>query len=697
MGPLFQRLRRALSPRSWRPQRTLGRFRGLARVRDWRIRTKILAAFALMLTLMIGVGIAGLGGLRATGRAFAEFQALNTTSARLSDLRDRFQSMRTQANEFLLYGQAESAEALKTATADARAVLEKVKGAGGVAEAASLLETVATSMDDYALMFEDLVAIQMDRNRIFDEDLLAGSEKILDNVQTLVESTDQKASAYPPILKLNVAVHAAIGFVDRYFVSSDYRWVHDAKRAIDDSRASLDLLESLLTDEKLLTLIDEVRGQIDDYDHAFSEAWNLVSARDSLSSDELAPLSAEIDGLLDQAHGTIKARMDSLDRSARDVSALAFETSVGLSIATSLFGLLAAFLVGRAITRPIRAIGDAMDRIVKGERETVVPGRERGDEVGEMAQAVEVFRVNAVDMERLQKEQLDSEAARAAEDRRNREALAARFEGDVSAIVDDVAKAAQTVEDAFNSLVSISKEATAKSGEAATAADATAGNVVAVAGATEELDASIRHISAQMRDARSVADDAAGQAQKTNAIVTDLSDGANRIGEVVKMITDIASQTNLLALNATIEAARAGDAGRGFAVVASEVKSLAQETARATDEISTQITGIQAATGEAVAAIGAITETVSNLSRISGVVSDAVDHQSGAVSEISQNAVEASSGTQATSEGIRAARSSVENAEATTAASLQASTALVRRAEEMRAKVEAFVTSLRAA
>ena len=362
-----------------------------------------------------------------------------------------------------------------------------------------------------------------------------------------------------------------------------------------------------------------------------------------------------------------------------------------------LFALAVSMFVAQGITKPLQRMTVAMNDLAGGKLDVEVPGIGRRDEVGEMAEAVEVFKSNAVARQELEAEQKETETRAVARRKSDMNKLADEFEGAVGQIVETVSSSSTQLEASAGTLTSTAERAQELTTMVAAASEEASTNVQSVASATEEMASSVNEISRQVQDSARMAGDAVDQARKTNDRVSALSKAAARIGDVVELINTIAGQTNLLALNATIEAARAGEAGRGFAVVASEVKALAEQTAKATGEIGQQIAGIQAATQESVNAIKEISGTIEKLSEISSTIAAAVEEQGAATQEISRNVQQAAHGTQQVSSHITDVQRGASETGSASSQVLSAAQSLSGDSKRLKLEVGKFLNSVRAA
>jgi methyl-accepting chemotaxis protein len=380
------------------------------------------------------------------------------------------------------------------------------------------------------------------------------------------------------------------------------------------------------------------------------------------------------------------------------------QTWEALSRALMIAGLIMAVIgaisvfVARGVSRAMRGMTEGMRELASGNFDVVMPGADRQDEIGDMVMAVEAFKEKAVEKARLEAEQKQTEDERAAAERRLAMiSIADGFESAVGEIVNTVSSASSELEAAANSLTRTAENTQSLSATVAATSEQASANVQSVASATEEMSASVSEIARQVQESSNIAADAVRQAEKTDARINELSQAAARIGDVVDLISAVAQQTNLLALNATIEAARAGEAGKGFAVVAQEVKALAAQTAKATDEISTQIAAMQSATQDSVTAIKDISGTINRISEIASVIAAAVEEQGAATQEISRNVAQAATGTTQVASNITEVNRGAAETGSASANLLTSAQSLSGESNRLKVEVDKFLATVRAA
>jgi methyl-accepting chemotaxis protein len=356
-----------------------------------------------------------------------------------------------------------------------------------------------------------------------------------------------------------------------------------------------------------------------------------------------------------------------------------------------------AWLISRSISGPLNQLGKRMQELAEGRLDGEIPGIGRGDEVGAMAATVQIFKDNALRMRELEQADAVNQQRAAAERRATMESLAADFERSVNGIVHSVATAADGMQSTAQSMTATASDASARASTVSAASHSASDNVSTVAAAAEELSGSVAEISRQVARSSEIAGKAVSDAERTNATVQVLSTGAEKIGEVIKLIHSIAAQTNLLALNATIEAARAGESGNGFAVVASEVKALANQTAKATEEISAQVAAMQTSTSDAVAAINGITQTIAQMSEITGSISTSISQQGDATREIARNIQSVATGSNEISAHIGGVTQAAGATGAAASKVLSNARELDNQSGLLRQAVDGFLAKVRAA
>jgi methyl-accepting chemotaxis protein len=430
--------------------------------------------------------------------------------------------------------------------------------------------------------------------------------------------------------------------------------------------------------------------------------------RDFMSWVEGSKTEVAATAAMSAAYAAIEPQIDSLvtdiaksnaeaQRNREEVRASTQQNMIVAILAIGFAAMTLAFLIGRAVVKPLTAMTFAMKHLAGGDLKIAIPGMGRHDEIGDMASAVEVFKLNAIERLRLEAEQKEAELRAAAERKALVLKLANDFEAAVGVIVDTVSSASTELEAAAGTLTGAARNTQQLSGRVAASSEQASANVQAVSAATEELASSVSEISRQVQESSRIAKDAVQQTVRTDTRISELSHAAGRIGDVIKLITAIAEQTNLLALNATIEAARAGEAGRGFAVVASEVKALATQTAKATEEIGTQIAGMQAATQDAVASIREISGTITRVSEISTTIAAAVEEQGAATGEIARNVQQAAQGTSEVASSISEVNEGAGETGSASAQVLASAQSLAQESTQLKVEVDRFLVTVRAA
>jgi methyl-accepting chemotaxis protein len=387
--------------------------------------------------------------------------------------------------------------------------------------------------------------------------------------------------------------------------------------------------------------------------------------------------------------------------STTEASDKAREATVRTSLMTGIVSILTLiagiWLVITNLTRPIESMKLSILDLANGNTHADIFGTDRGDELGEIAGAVLIFKQNILEAERMRSEQVETEKRMAEQRKADMLRLANQFQESVGRVVDTVSSASSQLESAAGQLTMNAASTQELSGAVASASEQTSVNVGGVAAASEQLSSTVLEIGRQVGESNTIAEEAVRQAAKTNQNVVALAQSAERIGAVVELIDQIAGQTNLLALNATIEAARAGDAGKGFAVVAQEVKALAAQTAKATSEIGSQIQSMQESTRQAVEAISEIASTIDRISAVSGAISAAVDQQGATTQEISRNVLEAAKGTSEVAASITAVSQGAQETGSASSQVLASAKSLSGDSRTLKIEVDRFLAMVRAA
>jgi methyl-accepting chemotaxis protein len=668
-----------------------------SRLPTLRFRAKISLGFALVLAISaVSLGTAYFGFDRVS-EAVASYRN-SVSEADLSRNIDReLISYRSLVKYYVVTGKEDDAKAAQAAEASLKEAIDK--SLSGTKQPARLegIKRLAIEFRNFASTFADILKAKRDSALIVQNQLSRDANMLrykLDDIASNAAESDLPAVELGA-KQVTAQLQAAVALANTFVVNSDQAVANSALARLKFVENSLHAITA--TDEKITAALKEAKGSLAEYRQALTKLVENAKTIEDLVT-EMGGSAGAISQGASAMKADLVAEQQRLERESNAIIGQTEQLIIVLAIGGTLLGAAFALLLGRGISKPMTAMCAAMRKLAGGDFDVVLPGLGRKDELGEMAGAVEEFKLQAI---------AKAERDAAAHDAQNREAGAARraelirfaddFESAVGSIVSNVSASAGQLEQAAGMLTRTAETTQDLSSQVAGASETTSSNIQSVASATEELSASVDAIGKQVRESNRIAEAAVGQAQQTDARIGKLSRAAAEIGDVVKLITAIAEQTNLLALNATIEAARAGDAGRGFAVVASEVKSLASQTAKATEDISNHIAGMQDATQESVAAIKEIGATIGQISSIAASITGAVEQQGAATQEIARNVQSVAQGTREAADNVvQVNRGATETGSASEEV-LSSAKALSSESTRLRSELDRFMANIRAA
>jgi methyl-accepting chemotaxis protein len=611
-----------------------------------RFRGKIMLGFVAVLAISaVSMGIAYLGFERVS-TGVAAYRNSVGESELAQNIDRELVSYSALARYFTASGREDDAKAALAAEAGLKDAIERTMRNTVDPARVNLITRLSREFHAFTKIFADVVRVKRDNEFLTQNQLMRSGNMLrykLDDLPSGVENDSDLAAVDLAAKKVASQFQTVTALINTFVVNSDRSVAASAMARLKFVDTALQAIPA--PDEKITKAIKEASLQLDEYRQTLSKLIDNAKEIEELSV-EMTDAAAAIRKASDSVKAALISDQRRLDGESRVVIGATERFVVLLALGGFLLGAALAIILGRGISRPMTMMCDAMRQLAGGNFEIVLPGLGRKDELGEMASAVEEFKKQAI--AKAEREAAVHEAQNKAASAARRDELirfANEFETAVGSIVANVSASAVQLEAAAGILTRTAETTQNLSGQAAGASEQASGNMQSVAAATEELSASVDEIGRQVQESNRIAQAAVRQAEQTDGRIGKLSRAAQEIGDVVKLITAIAEQTNLLALNATIEAARAGDAGRGFAVVASEVKSLASQTAKATDEISTHIAGMQDATQQSVAAIKEIGGTITQISTIASTIASAVEEQGSATQEIARSVQTVAEGT----------------------------------------------------
>jgi methyl-accepting chemotaxis protein len=669
----------------------------LAKLPALRFRGKVMLGFAVVLAISAAsMGIAYLGFEHVSG-GVATYRNSVTEADLARNIDRELISYQALARYYVVTGKEEDATAALAAEAGLKnAIDQSMRGTTNPA-ALDQITRLAREFQSFTKIFADILKYKRDSALITQNQLARNANMLrykLDDLPSNADDSELQAIQFGA-KKVTDQFQAASALANTFVINSDKVVAASALARLKFVENSLHAISS--KDEKIAQGLKEAAGLLADYRQALAKLIDNAKEIDELVAEMADSAAAIVKGA-----GAMKADLSSdQQRLEAESDATIGKTQwliLMLAAGGFLLGAALALVLGRGISRPMSEMCKAMRELAGGNFDVVLPGLGRRDELGEMAGAVEEFKMQAI-----AKAERDAEA----QDEQNKAAAAARraelirfadeFEAAVGVIVSNVSASAVQLEQAAGTLTRTAETTQSLSSQVAGTSEEASSSMQSVATATEELSASVDSIGQRVRDSSKIAEAAVLQAQQTDGRIGKLSRAAQEIGDVVKLITAIAEQTNLLALNATIEAARAGDAGRGFAVVASEVKSLANQTAKATDEISTHIAGMQGATQESVAAIKEIGGTIGQISNIAAEIAGAVEQQSSATQEIARSVQSVAQGTQEAAVNIMQVNRGATETGSASEEVLHSAKTLSTESTRLREELDRFMANIRAA
>ncbi|MHC6152406.1 methyl-accepting chemotaxis protein [Bradyrhizobium elkanii] len=667
------------------------------RIPTLRFRAKIMLGFAVTLALSAAtMGFAYMGFERVSAGVGSYRQSV--AEADLARNIDReLISYRSLARYFVATGKEDDAKAALAAEAGLKdAIMASMKGTTNPARLEQITK-LEREFRAFTKIFAEIVRIKNDSAQTAQNKLTRSATSMrykLDDLPSNADDSELQSIQFGA-KKVADQLQSITGAVNTFVVNGD-------KTVASSALARLKFADNLVkaitsNNERITQSVKDITALLEEYREALAKL--IANAK---SIDELTVEMTESAAAISQGAAAMKSDLlgdqKRLENESHTMIGETEQLILMLAAGSFVLGLVWAFLLGKGISRPIAAMCAAMRELAAGNFDVVLPGLGRRDELGEMAGAVEEFKVQAI--AKAERDAATQEAQNKASATARRNELirfADEFESAVGSIVSNVSASAVQLESAAGTLTRTAETTQNLSSQVAGASEEASSNMQSVASATEELSASVDEIGRRAKESSQIADSAVRQAEQTDVRIGKLSRAAQEIGDVVKLITAIAEQTNLLALNATIEAARAGDAGRGFAVVAAEVKSLASQTARATDEISTHISGMQAATQESVAAIKEIGGTIGQISGIATNIASSVEQQSAATQEIARSVQNVAQGTQEAASSVTQVNRGATETGAASEEVLNSARSLSVESSRLREELDRFMANIRAA
>ena len=663
-----------------------------------KVGSRIYAGFAAVLVLLVCLAGFSISSFKDQQQSFASYSDMSGDALLVNALENAVFASELSLKEFIATsGEAEKVQFGKRYN-DMLTLLGKAGEEIHNPARVALLDKIRLSLADYKSGFDKVAELADQRNDLVYEKLGVVGIKIRENLSNIREgafaANDYESSSFAGTAQEHLLL--ARLYVMKYLDDNDAESMERTLAELSALEDTLTQLDRSLVNPQRRTLLSQIQKELPNYHQAVKDLNKVIVARNAIRDKELKS----------NANTMLEASEAIADSAGEDQANLQESVNASLSSAEYLMvivsafalvaGLVAAFFIARGITKPVLSLTSAMGKLANQDYSTIVPGSERGDELGQMARAVEIFKLNGIRAKELEAEQHEQEKRAEEEKRKMMMDMAEEFDTQIGSVVNSVSAASSQLNASAKLMSDVAVETERQATEASAASQQTSSNVQTVATATEEMTSTISEISVQVGHASRASSDAVDKVSATNVQMSTLAETSSKIGEVVEMISKIAEQTNLLALNATIESARAGEAGKGFAVVASEVKALAGQTAKATEEIALQISEIQSATNQASTSMQDVSQAIQQVNEISAAIASAMEEQTAATSEISNSIHQAAQGTEIVNTSVMSVSKASEEAGAASGQVMSAASELGQQSAILKTEVDKFIAQVRA-